>query len=216
MRQSSSLAAALALSLAAQAEAQVGLFKDPEDGGARRFETVAATILRSQPSEDAGIIADVPLGAVLANLGCREEGALWCEVRSFRGGPRGFVLASDLRPAVAPDGTIPTGLDDSDKRARRGRFDVRGDVPCAQERGDPMGPCRAGIARGTGGDATVVVTFPSGFARRLTFRNGEFVLADTTMSGNGTDIDWRLTKGRHAIRVDDQRFDLPDALIFGD
>ncbi|MEM1235185.1 MAG: hypothetical protein AAGH70_13775, partial [Pseudomonadota bacterium] len=117
---------------------------------------------------------------------------------------------------TGPDGTVPTGLDDSDRRARRGRFDARGEVPCAQERGEPMGLCRAGVARGTGGDATIIVTFPNGFARRLTFRNGEFVFADTTMSGNGTDIDWQVTEGLHAIRVDDQRFDLPQALIFGD
>ncbi|MEL7117363.1 MAG: hypothetical protein AAGP08_17560, partial [Pseudomonadota bacterium] len=91
----------------------------------------------------------------------------------------------------------------------------RADAPCAQEQGEPLGTCRVGVARGTGGDATVVATFGNGFARKLYFKHGEFLAANTTMSGNGTDTDWRLEDGVHYVRVDDQRFELPDAFVFG-
>ncbi|MEM7635371.1 MAG: hypothetical protein AAF299_12470, partial [Pseudomonadota bacterium] len=59
-----------------------------------------------------------------------------------------------------------------------------------------------------------VVTFPNGFARNLYFVHGEFVRASATMSGVGTDMDWRLQNGRYFIRVDDQRYELPTTLIF--
>ncbi len=79
-----------------------------------------------------------------------------------------------------------------------------------------MGECNAEVARGGGRDATVVVTFPNGFARRLYFVHGEFVSASSTMSGSGIDTDWRVENGLHEIRVDDQRYELPEILVFGD
>jgi hypothetical protein len=35
------------------------------------------------------------------------------------------------------------------------------------------------------------------------------------MSGVGTDTDWSMAAGVFIIRVDDQRFELPEALVFG-
>jgi hypothetical protein len=35
------------------------------------------------------------------------------------------------------------------------------------------------------------------------------------MSGVGTDTDWSLAAGMYSIRVDDQRFELPEALVVG-
>lgn len=39
---------------------------------------------------------------------------------SLRGGPRGYLPARSLAPATAPDGTVPTGADDSAPRAGGG------------------------------------------------------------------------------------------------
>ena len=108
------------------------------------------------------------------------------------------------------------GTDDSPIRAREGDFDATGDMPCAQIRGQSMGECTFGVARSGGGDATVTVTFSNGFTRLLFFRHGEFISGDATMSGTGRDTDWRVEDGRHIIRVDDQRYELPDTSIFGE
>ena len=163
------------------------------------------------------MIATAPEGAVLSNLGCTEAAdPVWCEVRPFRGGVRGFVPAERLQPAQGPDGTTPMGLDDSKNRARKRGFDAMGSIACAQEQGQALGTCGAAVARSGGGDATVVATFPNGFARQLYFVQGEFVSASATMSGVGTDTDWRLENGFHVIRVNDQRYELPDVLVFGD
>ena len=100
-------------------------------------------------------------------------------------------------------------------RARAGDFDTTGEVRCAQEIGQPLETCDAAVARADG-SAAVVVTFPNGFARTLTFSNGTFLRGNATMSGVGTDTDWHHTDAVHRIRVDDQRFELPDALVFGE
>lgn len=101
------------------------------------------------------------------------------------------------------------------KRAKSGEFDASGEVRCAQEVGQSLGICSAKVAR-TEGSAAVVVTFKNGFARTLTFSDGGFLRGNATMSGVGTDTDWRLSGGIYHVRVDDQRFELPEALILGE
>lgn len=107
------------------------------------------------------------------------------------------------------------GTDDDSLRASRGDFDASGRIPCAQMHGQPMEECTFGVARDSDGDATVVVTFPNGFKRTLFFTDRAFIRADPSMSGGGFDTDWRTEGGILIIRVDDQRYELPDAVIFG-
>ncbi len=220
-----SLSSTLLLSLGLQIAAE-GQTNDPdaaappapEQGGPRRWRASGDELrLFDAPADGAQVIGTLADGAVLANLGCeRSGGRNWCHVRPFRGGARGYLPAELLQPALGPDGTVPFGVDDSRRRARRGDFDARAQVDCAQEIGEALGVCAAAVARSGGGDATVVVTFPNGFARQLYFTHGAFMRADATMSGAGTDTDWRVDDGAHVIRVDDQRFELPVALVIGE
>lgn len=192
------------------------LFQSPKEGGARRLTAVSELQLRKKSSPNAAIHDTFQAGAVFSNMGCQDiSGDIWCQIRPFRGGARGYVLASLLEPAAGPDGAIPTGVDDSEKRAMKQDFDAQGVIQCAQEAGEALGKCTVGIATGDGGDATAIATFSNGFARRLYFRNGEFVSANSTMSGAGRDTDWQLDDGMHKIRVDDQRYNIPDTLVFG-
>jgi len=88
-------------------------------------------------------------------------------------------------------------------------------VACAQERGQPLGTCTVRVTRGEAGEISVTVRFANGFSRSLRFVDGAFVRADATMSGSGTDTDWHLDGGVHRIRVDDQRYEVPDELVSG-
>lgn len=88
-----------------------------------------------------------------------------------------------------------------------------GKIACAQESGESLGHCTYRVKRDKNGKITVTVGFANGFKRKLFFKDGRFTKASTTMSGTGTDTDWNLTDGVHKIRVDDQRFEVPDALI---
>lgn len=99
-------------------------------------------------------------------------------------------------------------------RARSGDFDARGEARCAQEVGQSLQTCAVAVARAVG-SAAVVVTFPNGFARTLSFSDRQFLRGNATMSGVGTDTDSSLSAGVYSIRVDDQRFELPEALVFG-
>ncbi len=103
----------------------------------------------------------------------------------------------------------------SQQRAKKRDFDASLTIPCAQVQGQSLGECVAKIARNASGDATVVVKFSNGFSRSLYFMEGTFLRANATMSGVGTDIEWRLESGVYLIRVDDQRFELPEIFING-
>ncbi|MEL7526567.1 MAG: hypothetical protein AAFN16_12380 [Pseudomonadota bacterium] len=202
----------------AQGIPEAVLRKSPNEGGVRRWGigTDVASI-HAAPSAAADSVATVSKGEILQNRGCSDKaGEVWCEVRSLRGNIRGYAQATQLTPARGPDGRVAVGMDDSRERAGRREFDAEAEIPCAQEQGQALGTCDAAVSRGVGGDATVVVTFQNGFARKLYFVHGEFVKASATMSGVGTDMDWRLESEVHVVRVVDQRFELPDRFIFGD
>jgi hypothetical protein len=89
-------------------------------------------------------------------------------------------------------------------------------IGCAQERGEALGQCSYQIKSDEIGTTTVTVIFASGFKRRLFFSEGKFVKASVTMSGVGTDVDWSLKDAIHKIRVEDQRYEVPESLITSD
>lgn len=188
-----------------------------EDDAPRRWSVDATGVeLRTRPLQDSKGLALLHQGAVLTSLGCSPAGSAgWCKVRPLHGGPAGYVRQEMLTPVRGPDGVIAVGKDDSPARARKGRFDGQGDIACAQEVGQSLSTCEGFVARGTGGDATLIVKFSNGFARTLFFAHGQFTHASATMSGVGTDTDWRVQGGVHIIRVDDQQFKVPMTLILG-
>jgi hypothetical protein len=120
------------------------------------------------------------------------------------------LIVSAALPGIA-GGDIVTAA----QRAKSGAFDAKGEVRCAQEVGQSLGSCGATVSR-AGGSAVVVVTFPNGFARTLTFSDRQFLRGNATMSGVGIDTDWYVSGGLYHVRVDDQRFELPETLVFGD
>lgn len=88
-----------------------------------------------------------------------------------------------------------------------------GVVACSQEQGEALGECTVRVERGKTDKITVTATFANGFTRRLFFKDGSFLKASATMSGVGTDTDWKLEDGKHFIRVDDQRYEIPVSLF---
>jgi hypothetical protein len=188
----------------------------PEQGGPRNWTTSRAVQLREQPSTKGNIVARYPAGTILDNLGCqRANGRSWCDVQPLGGGPRGYVTAEFLKPAVSPDGSARTGPDDSPLRAGQGQFDANGQLPCAQHQGQPMGQCEFGVARAGGGYATVIVTKPDGRTRAIYFRMGRPIGTDTSQAdGYGA---FKATKESdlYHIRVGDERYEIVDAVIFG-
>ena len=199
-------------------EPSAGVPVAPEDGGPRNWEVAgvaSALNLREQPSTRAYIIARYAPGAILHNLGClRAEDRVWCDVQELRGGPRGYVAAEFLTPAVAPDGTVARGPDTSALRAGQGDFDASGQIPCAQYVGQPMTPCDFGVARAGGGYATVVITKPDGITRAIYFMMGIPIGADTSEADPG-EFSASRESDLNFVRVGDERYEIPDAVVYG-
>jgi heat shock protein HslJ len=191
----------------------------PEDGGPRNWEVSgvsAALNLREQPSTRARIIARYAPGTILDNLGCRRvEDCVWCDVQQLGGGPRGYVSAEFLRPAVSPDGSVANGPDDSALRAGQGNFDATGTIPCAQYAGQPMNECKFGVARAGGGYATVVITKPDGRTRAIYFRMGKALGADTSEADHPGRFGATREADLNIIRIGNERYEIPDAVVLG-
>jgi len=86
-------------------------------------------------------------------------------------------------------------------------------IACSQEVGEALGECSYQVKRDKRGKITVTAAFSNGFKRKLFFKDGKFLKANMTMSGVGVDTDWSLEDGTHMIRVEGQRYEVPDILI---
>jgi len=191
----------------------------PEDGGPRNWQVTGvsrALNLREQPSVKAKIISSYPPNTILDNLGCqRAEGRTWCDVQQLGGGPRGYVAAAFLKPAVSPDGSVATGPDDSALHAGQGKFDAAGKIPCAQSVGEPMMQCPFGVARAGGGYATIVIQKPDGRSRVIFFRMGKPIGAGTSQADGYPEFGASKENDLHLIRVGEERYEIPDAVALG-
>lgn len=209
-------AAALALAVAAHPAIGAEVPAAPEDGGTRHWEVTTGLKLRAEASTSAAVLTTYPPGAILSNLGClRAAGRVWCDVQALGGGPRGYVAAEYLRPAVAPHGAVATGPDDSALRAGQGDFDANGFVPCARYAGQPTADCAFGVARAGGGYATVVVTHPDGHQRAIFFQRGVAIGADTSEADNPGEFGATREADVTVIHVGPERYEIFDAVIFG-
>jgi hypothetical protein len=116
---------------------------------------------------------------------------------------------------AAGGAALAAGGSDHIERAGQGRFDATGNVPCAQARGQPMGQCPFGVARGEPGDATVVITWPDGRTRTIFFAGGKPLTADVSQADGNAELHWRKEADLTLIRLGDERYDIPEALVFG-
>lgn len=191
----------------------------PEDGGPRSWEVTGVSRgldLREKPSTSARALTRYASGTVLHNLGCRRvQGRIWCDVQELRGGPRGYVPAEFLKPAISPDGSVAMGPDDSALRAGQGKFDATGPLPCAQYAGQPMGQCEFGVARAGGGYATVVVKKPDGRTRAIFFMMGKPIGADTSQADDPGKFSAKREGDLNFIRIGNERYEIPDAVVLG-
>ena len=193
--------------------------KAPENGGPRNWEVSSVSRglnLREQPSTSAARITSYANGTILDNLGCQRVGKrVWCDVQIFGGGLRGYVAAEYLKPAISPDGSAAMGPDDSALRAGQGKFEATGNVPCAESVGQPMMQCEFGVARAGGGYATVVIKKPTGLTRTIFFRMGKAVGADTSQADGYAEFLASKENDLHLIRVGNERYKIPDAVVLG-
>jgi hypothetical protein len=93
-------------------------------------------------------------------------------------------------------------------------FHATGDIPCGMGGGQPPGACPFGVVREGNGSGFVTVTKPDGRTRSIIFENGKAVRYDASQSEPGEFSATR--KGDlNIIRIGDEHYEIPDAVIFG-
>lgn len=116
----------------------------------------------------------------------------------------------------APGGQAgPPPRQDSPARAAGGAFDATAEIPCAVGSGAPMGRCPAGVARGPGGEATVLVTLPDGRKRALFFARGRLLSTDASQADGAGRPQVRREGDLTTIRLGRERYEVPDAFVQG-
>jgi hypothetical protein len=191
----------------------------PEKGGPRNWQVSGVSTylnLRESPSLSSSIIGRYSEGVLLDNLGCKKrKDHIWCDVQQLGGGARGYVASEFLVPAISPDGSVATGIDDSSLRAGQGDFDAAGKIPCRQYSGQSMVQCDFSVARAGGGYATVVISRPDGYKRVIFFRMGRPIGASTSEADGYPPFKTSKEKDLNSIHVGDELYEIPDAVVMG-
>lgn len=194
-------------------------YVSPDKGGPRNWQVLSTTdTVTMYEGMDIGAVQvkNLAPGDVLDNLDCKiAEEQQWCYVQPLGGGPVGYVLANHLQPAKAKDGTIGYGTDDSSLRAGQKQFDATGKIPCAKYAGQPMTQCDFSVARAGSGYATVVVHWPNQTDRVFYFRMGMAIGVASSEAERVGEFSATYSQDLHQISVGVERYEIPDAVIFG-
>jgi hypothetical protein len=94
-------------------------------------------------------------------------------------------------------------------------FTATGNIPCARNRGQPMGSCRFGVVREGNGNGHITVFWPDGGNRVIFFEDNTPMRYDQSEADAGA----RMTVGNDAdlyhVRIGTQRFEIPEAVMTG-
>jgi hypothetical protein len=98
-------------------------------------------------------------------------------------------------------------------RSSRSNFNATGKVPCKMERGAPTSNCDFGVVRRGGGDADVHIKTYKG-TRIIYFQNGRAVGYDRSQGGGS----FRASKESdlYIVHIGDERYEIPEPVIYGD
>ncbi|VVO09718.1 hypothetical protein PS712_03357 [Pseudomonas fluorescens] len=155
----------------------------------------------SEPGVGKQIVGALVIGDRVRNLGCKPVGSnRWCQIEAgVKQKFTGWVNGKYLREAAGP----PQGATSSS--------DATGSLPCATALGQPSSVCPFRTTRGLGGNADVWIALPTGKERYIEFREGKPIGTDP-----GLTLSFERSGDLSLIRIGSvERYEIPDALIFG-
>jgi hypothetical protein len=127
-----------------------------------------------------------------------------------------MVISGKPQPAAtARAAAQPATAATPTPRAKVDGFDATGPVPCARRAGQPMGQCVFGVRREGGGNASVEIKHPDGFRRTIYFARGKATGADTSQADGDVPFSAQRESDLNLIRVGDERYEIPDAVVAG-
>ena len=93
-------------------------------------------------------------------------------------------------------------------------YNATGDIPCSMGGGQPTGSCSFGVTRQGNGSGIVTVKKPDGRTRAIFFDNGKATGYDQSQSDRGK-FSGTKQGDLNIIRIGEERYEIPDAVIFG-
>ena len=118
------------------------------------------------------------------------------------------VTGGATASAPAAQARTPVAAPSHDARVAGTAFHATGDIPCARAAGQPMSSCQFGVVRAPGG-GTVTVQWRGGGSRAIRFERGVPVGSD------GGAVTFERREDLFMIRVGEERFEIPEAVITG-
>ncbi len=179
--------------------------------------------MRRGPSTKEPVVTRFKNGDVLRNTGCRmADGQRWCAVeRPEDPSVAGWVAGRFLREgsyagaSATPPGPTPAASIKGDALVAGTRFHATGEIPCARRAGQPMESCKFGVVRRGGGNGDVTIFWPDAGSRTITFEKGTPVRFDQSETGAGARLDVKRNADLNMLTIGDERFEIPDVVIFG-
>lgn len=93
-------------------------------------------------------------------------------------------------------------------------YHATGNIPCAMAASQPTGSCPFGVTREGNGTGSVTVTKPDGSTRTIFFENGNAVSADVSQA-DAAQLNVERRGDLSIIQIGEERYEIPDAVIFG-
>lgn len=125
------------------------------------------------------------------------------------------IAGGAQQPTAAQSSSEDDKMVEASTRASQGKFNATGKIPCAQNKGQPMGQCDFGVARAGGGTAAVAVTLPDGRQRVIFFRAGKAVSANLSQADGNMSFSAAKEADLYIIRAGNERYEIPEAVIYG-
>jgi hypothetical protein len=208
-----------------------GDFADGLAGGPDFLEVRTASVggqinLRNAPSTGAPVLGIARDGTVLRNLGCRmNEGRRWCQVATLADpGVEGWA-AGDFLIESSGDGGVATQLPETppmpeveDALVPGTSYNATGPLSCVRNADAPVQQCTFGVIRESpgSGNGSVTIDWPDGGSRVIFFEAGTPVRYDETEADGGARMTvTRTDNGINIVFIGEERFEIPDSVIWG-
>jgi hypothetical protein len=170
--------------------------------------SAGALNIRSGPDTRYPVVGKAQNGEVMQNRGCRMTGPTrWCSVRVDGSGVQGWAAGTYLVEAAAP------GVPETPQGGPVGNgtpFDATGFVNCAATAAEEMRTCPFGLVRDGPGNAGVWIALGGGRERQILFEGGVPVATNVDAA-----LTFDKTSDQFTIRLGDERYEFPEALVNG-
>ena len=115
-----------------------------------------------------------------------------------------MIITAASAPAYGEGDALVPGTD----------FHATGMIPCSMGGGQPTGSCAFGVRREGGGNGMVTVTKPDGRTRTIFFEQGRATGYDASQADNA-EFSAEKESDLSIVRIGAERYEIPDAVIFG-